>query len=146
MSEVRSNGTWVIVASLFAALIFSTMPLPHMIEWGRPEWVALVLIYWVIALPYRVGVSTAWVVGLLMDVLNGTMLGQHALSLSIIVYFTFMLHLRVRVFPLWQQCLTVFVLIGVRRASRVVRRRGGVGQDGFRDFGGSRIRPGTGLF
>lgn len=113
MSELRPNGTWVIVFTLVVAMIFNTMPLPSSIEWGRPEWVALVVVYWVIALPYRVGVTTAWVVGLLLDILNGTVLGQHALALSIIGYFAFILHLRVRVFPVWQQCLTVFLLIGL---------------------------------
>ena len=122
MNELRPNGTWVIVVSFFIAMIFGAMPLPSLIEWGRPAWVAMVLVYWVIALPHRVGVSTAWVVGLLLDVLNGAVLGQHAIALSVIAYFTFMLHLRVRVFPVWQQCLTVFALIGVYQViARIVQ-------------------------
>ncbi|MBL4865350.1 MAG: rod shape-determining protein MreD [Pseudomonadales bacterium] len=113
MNELRSSGTWVIVFSLFVAMIFNALPMPSMIEWGKPQWVVLVMVYWVIALPHRVGVTTAWVVGLLLDILEGTVLGQHALALSVIAYFAFIIHLRVRVFPLWQQCLTVFVLIGI---------------------------------
>ncbi|MBV1882719.1 MAG: rod shape-determining protein MreD [Pseudomonadales bacterium] len=113
MNELRSSGTWVIILSLFIAMIFNSLPLPGVIEWGKPHWVVLVVVYWVIALPHRVGVTTAWFVGLFLDILNGTVIGQHALALPIIAYFTFIIHLRVRVFPIWQQCLTVFVLVGI---------------------------------
>ena len=76
----------VIVLTLLAALWLSVVPLPTWAQWGRPEWVAMVLIYWVVALPERVGIAIAWVVGLYQDVLDGSPLGQHAFALSVLAY------------------------------------------------------------
>ena len=59
------------------------------------------------------GVTTGWLIGIGLDVLNGTVIGQHALAMSVIACFTFIIHLRLRLFPVWQQCLTIFLLIGV---------------------------------
>lgn len=50
----------------------------------RPDWVALVVLYWVIALPHHLNVISAWVVGLIMDILLGSTLGIHALSMAVI--------------------------------------------------------------
>jgi rod shape-determining protein MreD len=73
------------------------------------------LIYWALALPGRVGVFWAWCAGLVLDVTSGTVLGQHALSLSVAVYLAVELHPRVRVFPLLQQAVSVWVLLLVER-------------------------------
>jgi rod shape-determining protein MreD len=80
---------------------------------ARPAWVPLVLLYWVIAIPHRVGVITAWLIGLFLDVLLGTVLGQNAMALAAITYVAYLLHLRIRVFPVWQQCLSIWVLVGL---------------------------------
>jgi len=77
--------------------------------------VALILIYWCMALPERIGVGVGFTVGLLLDVLSGTLLGQHALGLSVVAYLALKLHLRVRVMPLRQQVFTVFILLLVER-------------------------------
>lgn len=113
MTNYRPSGTWVIIVSFCLAYFLALLPFPHWAEWGRPEWVAMVLIYWVIALPHRVGVFVGWLVGLGLDVLHGDVLGQNALSLAIVAYFALLLHRRIRVFPAWQQALAVLVLIGI---------------------------------
>lgn len=77
----------------------------------RPDWVALVLIYWCLALPQRVGMGIAFILGITLDVLMGSLLGQHALALVTIVYLTLELHQRLRVFPLWQQALSILALL-----------------------------------
>lgn len=77
----------------------------------RPEWTALILIYWCMALPQRVGVTVAWTVGLLQDVLQGFLLGSHALAFGIAAFLTLKLHQRIRVFPLWQQALSTLLLL-----------------------------------
>jgi rod shape-determining protein MreD len=105
------RGGWIIFASFLAALALTVLPLPDWLAAVRPEWVALVLIYWCMALPTRVGVGYAWIVGLLLDVLRAALLGQHALSFAIIAYITLQLYQRIRVFPLWQQAVSVFVLV-----------------------------------
>ncbi|MEY3661077.1 MAG: hypothetical protein RLZZ169_1903, partial [Pseudomonadota bacterium] len=77
MAAIPRNR-WVIVLSLVFAGVLAVLPLPGWLELWRPDWVALVLVYWVIALPQRVGLLTAWLVGFLVDVLKGTLLGLNA--------------------------------------------------------------------
>jgi len=112
----RHHGGWVIVTSLVAALVLATLPVPAWAAPWRPAWVALVLIYWCMAVPGRIGLGTGWVLGLLLDIHSGSLLGQHALGLTIVAYATHRLHKQVRVLPLWQQGLSVFLLIGLYNA------------------------------
>lgn len=107
----QPRGDPVIIASFVVALILTVLPMPAWLDPLRPEWVALVLIYWCMALPNRIGVGFAWTVGLLLDVLRGGLLGQHALSLAIVAYITLQLYQRLRIFPPLQQAVTVVVLI-----------------------------------
>ncbi|HKI73230.1 MAG TPA: rod shape-determining protein MreD [Pseudomonadales bacterium] len=117
--RVRANGLWVIPLTVFVAMILSVVSLPEYVPapvgYLRPEWVALVLIYWVIALPQRVGVVTAWCIGLLMDVLLGDLLGQHAIAYMIIAYIGQNLYQRLRMFTVWQQSLIVFAIVGLNQ-------------------------------
>ena len=110
-----AQGYWVILATLLVALVFALVPLPAWAVWGRPEWLALTLIYWCLALPNRVGIMTALFFGLLLDVLEGAVMGQNALSLVVIALLCLVLYQRVRVFSLLQQSGVVFVLIGVNQ-------------------------------
>lgn len=110
--DYQPNAGWVIVVTVIVAFVLGVMPLPPIIEYARPEWVAMVLVYWTIALPQRVGVVSAWMVGLFVDVLEGVVLGQHALSFSIIISVAYVLHMRIRVYPMWQQCIIVALLVG----------------------------------
>jgi rod shape-determining protein MreD len=95
--------------------VLTILPVPDWAEELRPQWVALTLVYWCLALPDRVGVFWAWSTGLVLDVAAGTLLGQHALSLSVVAYLVVELHPRIRIFPLWQQALSVWVLLLVER-------------------------------
>jgi rod shape-determining protein MreD len=109
------RGGEVIVTTFIVALVLTVLPLPWWAQPFRPQWHTLVLIYWCVALPQRVGIATGWLVGLLVDVLTGSLLGQHALSLSLIALLCVKLHLRIRVFPLWQQSVTVLTLLALER-------------------------------
>ena len=111
MIRGRRHGTGVIVLTFVIALLLTVIPLPDWARYLRPDWVGLVLIYWCMALPDRVGVTTGWFVGLLVDLLTGSLLGQHALSLTVVAYVTLKFHLRLRLVPVWQQSLTVLVLL-----------------------------------
>jgi len=111
----RAQGSEIIVLSFIGALALTVFPLPDWLAVARPEWVALVLIYWCMALPTRVGVGIAWGLGLMLDVLRIGLLGQNALTLCIIAYITLKLYQRLRVFPLWQQALSVFVLVSLHQ-------------------------------
>lgn len=110
-----ASGLGVIAASFLVAAVLAILPLPQWLLWGRPEWVALVLIYWCIALPHRVGVITALTVGLGMDVLEGAVLGQNAFALAVLALLSLLLYQRMRVFSLWQQAGIVFVMVGMHQ-------------------------------
>jgi rod shape-determining protein MreD len=87
------------------------MPLPAWAANWRPAWVAIVLIYWCLALPERVGVGIAWVAGMFLDVQQGTLFGQNAIVLIIIAFVILKLHKRIRVYPLAQQALIICGLL-----------------------------------
>lgn len=102
---------WIIVVSFLVAFMLTAMPLPDWaINW-RPAWAVMVLVYWCMALPERVGIGTAWVLGLLLDVQQGTVLGQNALAMTIIAYITIQAHRRIRVSPLLQQAVVMFTYV-----------------------------------
>lgn len=107
----RNHGSGVIIVTFLAALVLTVVPLPDWLRPVRPDWVGLVLIYWCLALPDRVGVVTGWFSGLLVDLLTGTLLGQHAMALAVIAWLTLRLHQRIRLFPVWQQALIILVLL-----------------------------------
>lgn len=108
-----SNATWVILLSYFVAYLLAVVPFP---EWAlnyRPQWVALVMIYWTMALPYRIGIGYAWLAGLMMDILEGSLLGLNALALAIIAYIALSLYQRLRMFSMLQQSAVVLALVGL---------------------------------
>ena len=110
-----NSGFWVIALTFLVALMLSAVPLPEWIQWGWPKWVAMVLIYWVIALPHRVGVSVGWIIGLFLDILQGSLLGQNALALSLVAYLAHSLHQRLRMYSVLQQSAMVLVLLGINQ-------------------------------
>ena len=109
----RSRNLWVIWLSFALALLLSVAPMPAFMETGRPLWLALFMTAWTLALPHRVGMTTAWVLGLAADVLYGTLLGQNALILTFITFLVLSLHQRLRMFPMWQQSLVLLVVFGL---------------------------------
>lgn len=115
MKYKASHGYGLILLTFLLALMLTVIPLPQWAAAFRPEWIAMVLIYWCMALPERVGVGTAWLIGLLLDVLTGALLGQHALALALVAFLTLKLYQRIRVFPLWQQALSILVLVAMQQ-------------------------------
>lgn len=112
-----NNGIAVILISFIVALMLTITPTPwqeQLPAWTnglRPEWTALILLYWSLALPDKVGVSCGWLAGLFQDTLLGTLLGQHALAFALIAYFAIRLHQHLRLVPVWQQALAVLALL-----------------------------------
>lgn len=113
MAQTQHRGGAVILASFVIALLLTMLPLPEFLKGFRPEWVTVVLVYWCMALPYRIGIGWAWLAGLMLDVATGSLLGQHALALAIVAFLTLKLHQRIRVFPLMQQAFAVLVLVAM---------------------------------
>ena len=102
---------WPVWLLLLLALAAELLPLPGAMQPLRPAWTTMVVIYWALMWPGRFGVFSAFLVGLCVDVAHGSLLGQHALSLSLLAYLVVRLHLQLRVFPLWQLTLSVFALM-----------------------------------
>ncbi|GGK08124.1 rod shape-determining protein MreD [Pseudomonas matsuisoli] len=108
-----ARKVWVIWLTFAVALLLSVAPLPEFMQIGRPLWLALFVTYWALALPDRVGMTTAWVLGLAEDVLYGTLLGQNALILTLVAFLVLSLQQRLRMFPMWQQSLVLLVVYGL---------------------------------
>ncbi len=125
----KHRGGSVILLTFVFALFLTVIPLPEWARYIRPDWVGLVLIYWCMALPERVGVVTGWFTGLLVDLLTGSLLGQHALAMTVVAYLTLRFHQRLRLFPMLQQSLTILVLLILHQllalwVSRIIGRPG----------------------
>ncbi|WDD98175.1 MULTISPECIES: rod shape-determining protein MreD [Thalassomonas] len=103
------NNGIIILFSLLIALMATIMPMPLSLDAFRPDWVLVVLLYWCLALPNRVNVITAWVMGFLMDVLLGSVLGVHAAAMALSVYIIAVNFQKIRNFSVWQQALIVGV-------------------------------------
>lgn len=112
LAPERQRPSWrIVLLTLLAGLVVDVIPLPAWAAPFRPDAVLLVLVYWCLAAPARVGVGVAWVLGLCMDVLQGSLLGQQALAYASVGLLAVAFHLRVRMYPLWQQALVVGALV-----------------------------------
>jgi len=100
-----------IALSLIAALMLNLLPWSGALLWIKPDFVALVVLYWCIEQPRKVGFFSAWMMGLFMDVADGTLFGQHALAYSILAYAGIVLHRRVQMFSGTPQVVHVLLLL-----------------------------------
>ena len=109
------RGGWFILVTFLLALILSAAraPLawPEWLDWLRPDWMILVLFFWVKELPHRVGLISAWLLGFLVDVLQADPLGLNGLILAVVTYVAWSFHERLRMYSGVQQALVVMVLI-----------------------------------
>ena len=106
--------------SLLAAFVLNMLPWGHFI--GAPDFVALVLVFWGIHQPRKVGIGIAFFMGLLMDVHDATLLGENALAYTLLSYFAIMIHRRVLWFPVLTQAVHVFPLLLMAQAIQVLVR------------------------
>lgn len=113
MSRDRATRRLPVIVTLLVGLMLTIMPLTGSLEPFRPNWLALLMIFWAMQLPRTWSVGTAWLVGIVLDVAHGTLLGQHALALCLVVFITVRFHLLMRVFPLSQLTATIFALLAL---------------------------------
>lgn len=113
MSRGEGSRRLPVIASIIVSLMLMVVPLPDWALPFRPDWVALTLIYWAMMLPRTWSVGSAWIIGVVLDVAQGTILGQHALALCFIVFMTVRFHLLMRVFPMQQLTATVFAILAM---------------------------------
>ena len=97
--------------SALVALALAVLPLPAFLQVLRPDFLVLVVFYWSIESPRAGGLTLAFFSGLALDVIQGVALGQHALALTLMSAWATNLRLRIRVFSILSQCLTIFALL-----------------------------------
>ena len=108
---LRQVNPWWILFSCFLGLLGNLAPASGVTLVVRPDFLALVILYWCIQEPRYMGVGIAWLLGLVMDVADATVFGQHALAYAVLAYGAEYFRRRVLRFPLWQQAVQVAVLL-----------------------------------
>jgi rod shape-determining protein MreD len=111
MTARASSNLFAPAASVAAALVLAVLPLSDTLAPFRPDWVAVVLLYWSLIEPRRYGLLTAFWLGIVLDTLSGSLLGQHSLALLLVVFLSQRLYLRIRAFPASQVATLVIVLL-----------------------------------
>ena len=111
MSAAQPRGR--IMFTVVLALALTALPLPQWLDIVRPAFLTLTVLYWSIARPRAGGVGLGWFSGLLLDVFQGPVLGQHALALSLVSYIAVREHQRIRSKPAFQQSLIVFGALAI---------------------------------
>ncbi|HEX2530578.1 MAG TPA: rod shape-determining protein MreD [Burkholderiaceae bacterium] len=113
------NSSFITI-SLITAFLLNLLPWGHWI--GLPDFVALVLVFWSIHQPRKVGIGIAFCMGLLMDVHDASLLGENALAYTLLSYFAIMIHRRVLWFPAGAQALHILPLLLMMQAVQLVVR------------------------
>lgn len=105
----------VFALSVLVSLVLSISLFP--VDWFefRPEWLGLMVFYWTFRAPAQFGILLAWCAGLLLDVLESTPLGVNAMAMALVAFLVLTVHQRLRMFPIPQQCLMVFLLLGINQ-------------------------------
>lgn len=111
MKTASQAPIWLVVASILFALILEILPLKGVAQLVRPEFLYMVLIYWAIYSPMRVGITIAWFLGLVLDVMHGSWLGLHSLGMIFIVVFIKVFSRRIRMFGRGKQIILIASLI-----------------------------------
>ncbi|HEX5055748.1 MAG TPA: rod shape-determining protein MreD [Gammaproteobacteria bacterium] len=106
---------WIVSGTLVLALLLTLLPLPNWMEALRPAWVELVLIYWAMFMPASVGLFAGFIFGLIVDIALGSLLGQHALGLSLVTYIVLKNHQKLRIYPLIQQGVIIMFILMIEQ-------------------------------
>jgi rod shape-determining protein MreD len=110
--------------SLVAALLLDVFQ--NVALWGRAAWVpdllAVVLVFWTVHQPLRVGIVAAFVFGVMMDVHQGALLGQHAMSYTLLSFFAITIHRRLLWFTVPSQAAQVFPLFAAAHLAELLLR------------------------
>ena len=134
--EILRPARWSYIAlTLALAVSANLLALPGLAQVLRPDLLALTLIYWVVYHPRRLGFLPAWILGLIMDVANGSLFGEHALAYAVLMYLSILLYRRIVMFGMIQQMLHVLaILIASQAVMLAVRSAAGADFPGIAYF------------
>ncbi|HUO80167.1 MAG TPA: rod shape-determining protein MreD [Steroidobacteraceae bacterium] len=110
MIDIRSPRLTLLGVGL-VALVLSAVPLPHVLDLLRPDFLLLIVVWFALMLPRAGGLSAAWTAGLALDAFHGVVLGENALAFVVVAFLVHRFHLRMRMYPLSQQGIVVFLLL-----------------------------------
>lgn len=108
---IRAPTGWLIHGSFLLGLLFAVIPLPAMVQPLRPYLLAMLVAYWSMEAPTRVGFGTAFLLGVVADLVTASVLGEQAFRLVVIAWLVQRFRTRLRFFPLWQQAAAVGLLL-----------------------------------
>jgi len=108
-----SSGNLTIIFSFYIAAVLQVLPLPEAAMMGRPMFLAMLVVFWVLALPARFGVFMGFCVGVFSDVLLNNIIGVNGLAYALLAYLTLASYKRLRVQNPLQQSAVVFLLLGI---------------------------------
>lgn len=110
-----TKGGWLILLTVLIGMFLGVVHLPE--TWPswlgalRPDWLLLILFFWVIELPHRIGLIAVWLLGFAVDALQATALGTHGLILASVTYIAWRFFERLRMYSVLQQCGVVLLLV-----------------------------------
>ncbi len=112
MEEINPRFTGAIILSIVIAFALTILPLREQWVLFRPEWLALTFIHWGLVSPSKSSLVFAWFVGLLIDSVYGTIMGQHALGFTIVLFLTLRMRSRLLMDSYFQQVFLLFLVLG----------------------------------
>jgi len=109
--HANSSGGIIIALTIFFSMCLCIAPWPDQAAILMPNWTLLTLMYWSIALPHKISIFSGFIVGLLFDVLTGSLLGQQALIFSMTAFFCHSFYSRFRNYRIWQQSILILIFL-----------------------------------
>ncbi len=117
-----TRGGWLILLTVIAAFLLTMLraPIgsPEWLGWLRPGWIVLVLYFWAMQLPRRIGLVSTWIVGFLADVVHADPLGLNGIVLMTVTFVTWRFHERLRMYSGLQQALVAAAMVLFSEAAR----------------------------
>ncbi|WP_392566108.1 rod shape-determining protein MreD [Utexia brackfieldae] len=110
MNNRPAHNRWLVWLLLLIGILLQLMPWTSSIYGIEPNWLLLILVYWHIALPHRFGIGTAFIIGLILDLLSGSVLGIHTFAFSVVAYLSLFNFQLIRNLALWQQLIVIILL------------------------------------
>lgn len=102
-----------VLLTLLLATIFAIIPLGEYLSVWKPEWIALTLVHWALVIRDRISLITVFAIGLVIDALYGSLMGQHALGFVLVTYLAVRLSLRMTPEAFFQQMALLFAILGL---------------------------------
>ncbi len=111
--KTQQTNYFLITFSFVVGIFLTITPLPEWAIWARPQFIFAILLFWVITSPAQFGIGLAWIVGVVMDLMTGTPLGEHSIIFVLLIYIVLKSRTGLTHSPVLQQITAIFVLASV---------------------------------